>query len=122
MRRRSWIGSQSTVGLPLTITSPEVGSIKRLINLMVVVLPEPLRPSSTRVSPRSTCKLRWANSVLPLDSAKLTSRNSMAISSGFIKNRTIYFPLTARYFVTPVETGGHPYEENLDTGFRRHDG
>ena len=41
------------VVLPSTSTSPEVGSIMPLIRRSAVVLPEPLRPSSTSVSPGS---------------------------------------------------------------------
>src|SRR6266436_899383 len=48
MLRRRRIGSQSVVDSPLTRTSPELGTRSRLMSLREVVLPDPLRPSSTR--------------------------------------------------------------------------
>ena len=55
LRRR--MGSQSACGRPSTMISPEDDSSRRLMSLSVVVLPEPLRPRSTKVSPGATWKL-----------------------------------------------------------------
>src|SRR2546427_3845166 len=56
MRRRSRVGSRPAARSPATSTSPAVGSSKRLMSFRVVVLPDPLRPSRTRVSPAPTVK------------------------------------------------------------------
>src|SRR5713101_3948419 len=61
------MGSQSEVRRPSTRTSPAVGSSNRLISLSVVVLPEPLRPSKTNVSPRSTCRFTSESSARPCE-------------------------------------------------------
>ena len=58
MLRRRRMGSHSRVELPSTWISPALGSSRRLMSLSVVVLPDPLRPSSTSVSPRRTLRLR----------------------------------------------------------------
>src|SRR5579885_873676 len=58
IRRRRRIGSHSRTGLPSTSTSPSVASIRRLTSFSVVVLPQPLWPSSTSVSPLSTFRLK----------------------------------------------------------------
>ncbi len=47
-----------SLGTPFTRISPEVGETRRFTSLRVVVLPEPLRPSSTRISPCATRRLR----------------------------------------------------------------
>ena len=54
MLRRSSIGSHSVVFRPFTISSPDVGSISRLMRFSVVVLPQPDSPSNIRMSPRLT--------------------------------------------------------------------
>ena len=51
------MGSHAAVGVPSTSTSPEVGVSSRFTILSAVVFPEPLRPSSTSVSPLSTEKV-----------------------------------------------------------------
>src|SRR2546427_7358155 len=56
MPRRSRVASSACVGRPAIRISPAVGSSRRLISLRAVVLPEPLRPSSTSVSPGATPK------------------------------------------------------------------
>src|ERR1044072_2948948 len=79
MLRRRCIASHSIVDLPSTRTSPAVGSSKRLMSLSVVVLPDPLRPSKTSVSPRATSKLRSQTRRLsPM--LRLTLRNSITVS------------------------------------------
>src|SRR5690242_13268788 len=80
MARLSRTGSHSLVRLPCTRTSPPVGINIALMRRSAVVLPEPLRPSSTSVSPGSTVKFRWLRMVRP-PMAKLTSRNSTALIS-----------------------------------------
>src|SRR5262249_60160288 len=52
--RRSRKGGTAPVPCPATTTCPALGSIRRLISFSVVVFPEPLRPSSTSVSPAAT--------------------------------------------------------------------
>src|ERR1700722_3879102 len=69
------IGSQSRVLFPSTITCPLVGKSKPLVILSAVVFPDPLRPSSTSVSPVSTEKLTPDRIVRPPISYD-TSRNS----------------------------------------------
>src|ERR1022692_3038379 len=58
MRRFSRTGSQRRVGVPSTSTSPALGKSKPFTILSAVVLPEPLRPSSTNVSPASTERVK----------------------------------------------------------------
>src|ERR1051325_2386893 len=59
--------------------------MSRLISFIVVVLPEPLRPRSTRVSPSRTWRFKSASKVrLPPGRTKLTSRNSMAVDASVI--------------------------------------
>src|SRR5512135_2855224 len=65
MRLRRRMVSHAVVARPSTSTSPSVGSRSRLISFSVVVLPEPLRPSNTRVSPRRTCKHRLVRRARP---------------------------------------------------------
>src|SRR5688572_12555529 len=71
------MGSHAPVEIPSTLTSPEVGASRRLIIFMVVVLPEPLRPRSTSVSPRAIVRLRSARSFFPSPISKLTFSNSI---------------------------------------------
>src|SRR6185369_4869595 len=75
MRRRNSIGSQLVVVFPSTLTSPAEGSNSRLTSFKVVVFPQPDSPSRTRVSPRSTIKLRSVMMFVP-ESVKLTLSNS----------------------------------------------
>src|SRR5258708_7539896 len=77
MLRRKRIGSHSAVRRPLTRTSPAVGNSSRLISFKVVVLPEPLRPSSTRVSPCLTESTRSCSNGRPFRRKEAWS-NSMA--------------------------------------------
>ena len=56
-RRRAGGGTLATSS-PSTSTVPAVGSIKRLIILSVVVLPQPEPPSSTSSSPSATVSER----------------------------------------------------------------
>ena len=51
MWRFKRMGSHSRVDLPFTRTSPRVGNSIPLVILSAVVLPDPLRPSNTNVSP-----------------------------------------------------------------------
>ena len=66
MRRRNRIGSQFVVFFPSTNTPPDVGSRSRLISLSVVVLPDPLLPRSTTVSPDSIEKEMFSTRARPL--------------------------------------------------------
>ena len=52
-------------GVASTSTSPAEGRIIPLISRSAVVLPEPLRPSSTSVSPAATLSVRLSSIVLP---------------------------------------------------------
>src|SRR5438093_12190111 len=58
MPRRRRTGSEAVVARPWTSTSPEVGKSRPLTIFSAVVLPEPLRPSSTTVSPGSMASER----------------------------------------------------------------
>src|SRR5687767_5210158 len=58
VRRLRPIGSQRVVGLSSIKTSPALGKSRAFTIFKAVVLPEPLRPRSTSVSPASTSKLR----------------------------------------------------------------
>src|ERR1700730_16773891 len=71
----SRIGSHCRVVRPSTRTWPAVGNSIPLVILSAVVLPDPLRPSSTRVSPASTEKLTPDNTTRPAISYD-TFRNS----------------------------------------------
>src|SRR5580698_9590164 len=77
MLRRRRIGSHLAVERPLTRTSPSLGVRRPLISLRVVVLPEPLRPSNTTVSPLFTTSDRFSRRGRPLR-LKETRSNSMA--------------------------------------------
>src|ERR1700733_2159663 len=77
MLRRRRIGSHFVVERPLTRTSPSLGVRRPLISLRVVVLPEPLRPSNTTVSPLFTTSDRFSSRGRPLR-LKETRSNSMA--------------------------------------------
>ena len=57
MRRRSWRSSRNgkpMISRPSNFTLPEVGSIRRRIQRPVVVLPQPLSPTSPSTSPSCT--------------------------------------------------------------------
>src|SRR6266550_3997268 len=54
MRRRSTVGSTASAGSPAIRTAPPVGLRRRFTSFNVVVLPAPLRPSRTSVSPAPT--------------------------------------------------------------------
>src|ERR1700722_19585874 len=100
MRRRR-ITSQLPAGRPSTMTSPLLGVSKRLISLSVVVLPEPLRPSRTRVSPRCTSSLRsWRSSRPPSPFTLYAAlRNSMAgreLGESFIDACSLHFSFALR--------------------------
>src|ERR1700733_2299192 len=77
MLRRRRIGSHLVVERPLTRTLPSLGVRRALISLRVVVLPEPLRPSRTTVSPLFTTSDRFSSRGRPLR-LKETRSNSMA--------------------------------------------
>src|SRR6266516_3217738 len=66
MRRRSRVGSRPAARSPATSTSPVVGSSNRLMSFKVVVFPDPLRPSKTRVSPTPTVKDTFCTRFRPL--------------------------------------------------------
>ena len=82
MLRRRRMGSHTSVERPSTATSPSLGSSRRLISFSVVVLPEPLRPKSTRVSPRRTSRLKSASSRCAFAARNETWRNSMTFCGG----------------------------------------
>src|ERR1700730_11870070 len=77
MRRRR-IMSHSSRERPSTKIAPALCVCRPLISFRVVVLPEPLRPRSTRVSPRWTSRFRLRRRVVPLSRRYSTLRNSMA--------------------------------------------
>ncbi len=58
-RRRRRICSVLSVNnsSPASFTEPAVGSMRRITDFAVVVLPQPDSPTSERVSPRATSKL-----------------------------------------------------------------
>src|SRR6516225_3198972 len=58
MCRRSRVNSHSATGRPSTRTRPALAVIRQLIILSEVVLPEPLGPSSIRISPCWTVRLK----------------------------------------------------------------
>src|SRR3990170_5088146 len=72
------MGSHCVVAVPSTITSPSVGSRRRLINFSVVVLPQPLRPRRIKVSPRKISIFSPDRSVFPFTRRKPPLPNSMA--------------------------------------------
>ena len=53
---RARCGAQGRTGCPSMLTSPEVGGRRPEIISMAVVLPEPLGPTSTTISPGRTAK------------------------------------------------------------------
>src|SRR5579859_692758 len=83
MRRRKRITSTCALDSALTRISPELGVTRRLTSFNVVVLPEPLRPSSTSISPRSTCRLSPDNTCVPPTRYE-TSTNSMTGPVGVV--------------------------------------
>src|SRR6059036_3286874 len=87
MRRRSRVGSRAAVRSPATSTSPAVGSSSRLMSFRVVVFPDPLRPSKTRVSPTPTVKDTFCTSFRPFAGSAYPS------------------PRTSRVAVTPGPRG-----------------
>src|SRR5437773_1273785 len=79
MRRRKRVDSSAAARCPATSTSPAVGSSSRLMSFSVVVLPDPLRPSKTRVSPRPTVKDTFCTRMRPsAGSAYFNPRTSRA--------------------------------------------
>jgi hypothetical protein len=52
------MASQDALARPEINTSPSVGSNSRLMSFKMVVFPDPLRPSRTKVSPVETCRFR----------------------------------------------------------------
>ena len=67
MRRRSRMGSHSADDLPSNQISPEVGCTRPFTAFKRVVLPEPLRPSSTTVSPSPDAQTDIAQDRPPAD-------------------------------------------------------
>jgi hypothetical protein len=53
------------VDRPSTRTCPDVGNNIPLVNFKAVLLPDPLRPSKTKVSPASTERFTWDKIFLP---------------------------------------------------------
>ena len=51
MRRRSSTAGSDMTSSPSIVMRPEVGSIRRLIIFIVVVLPQPDGPTRTQISP-----------------------------------------------------------------------
>src|SRR5271157_1613440 len=73
------MASHCVTGIPSTRTSPSVGATRRLIILRQVVLPDPLRPSNIRVSPRPMERFTPDTRALLSETRKVTSANSMAV-------------------------------------------
>src|SRR6516225_5724099 len=73
------MGSHSREALLSTNTSPEEATSKRLMSFRQVVLPEPLRPNSIRVSPRCTVRFSPESSTFPDDNRYSTLQNSIAL-------------------------------------------
>src|SRR2546426_1122483 len=82
MRRRSRMASHSVVFVPSTKTSPDVGSRRRLISLSVVVLPEPLRPRRTMVSPATIFNERFSTRARPLIAYAALRNSTTLIMAG----------------------------------------
>src|SRR5438552_6928635 len=81
MRRFSLIGSQDVVGMPSTHTSPSVGNSSPFTIFSAVVFPEPLRPSSTRVSPAASEKLRLRRIWCPLIRYETPRNSTIGVTS-----------------------------------------
>src|SRR5215467_12565134 len=67
--------------IPRIVIVPEVGGMRPLIMLIVVVFPDPLGPSSPNTWPRATSRLSWltaVNSFLPRPNCLVTSRSAIA--------------------------------------------
>src|SRR5215471_10499842 len=67
--------------IPRIVIVPEVGGMRPLIMLIVVVLPDPLGPSSPNTWPRATSRWSWltaVNSFLPRPNCLVTSWSAMA--------------------------------------------
>ena len=78
------------MGTPSIETSPALGRSKPFTIFKAVVLPDPLRPRSTRVSPASTSKLRSCRIVFLTDA----SRN---LTKGDQRTRAPLVHMTLRY-------------------------
>src|SRR5947207_2086412 len=62
---------------------PDVGSIKRLISFMVVVLPHPDGPTSTHTSPGGTSSERWSTATWSPNTLVTPSRRIKASDATF---------------------------------------
>src|SRR5437762_1424597 len=117
MLRRSRMRSHAVVGRPCTITSPLVGKSRPFTILRAVVLPEPLRPSNTRISPELTCKLSRSSIRLP-PIVYETSRNSTTFigRTGLQRVHSVRDPQTLgkRPFLI------HPLRLDSETRFTSH--
>src|ERR687889_908596 len=88
-------------GSPSMSISPSVISIKRLTTRMEVVLPQPLGPTNTQISPSSTSKERSLTTGLSEPGhVLLTPLNSIIASP--MRPRKVRFP---RVYVRPPEQG-----------------
>lgn len=60
MVRRSSFGSMDSASLPPIVIRPDVGSMRRLIIRIVVVLPQPDGPTNTTTSPAGMVSDTWS--------------------------------------------------------------
>src|SRR6185295_350252 len=87
MRRRSAVSGVAVTGSPAIITTPPAGTSSRFTSFNVVVLPAPLRPSRTSVSPAPTENEIPSTRSLPLPA---NSYRKSFTSSAMATERQIY--------------------------------
>src|ERR1700704_6630010 len=78
MVRRRTMGSQLSTSRPSTITCPLSARTSRLIVLSAVVLPDPLVPRRTRISPSRTESEIRSRAAPPPGNRLVTSSNAAA--------------------------------------------
>src|SRR3974390_2472771 len=104
------MGSQSRDDRRSTHTSPDDGVSNRLMSFRQVVFPDPLRPSSIRVSPRRIARSRFDSTTLSGATVYPTFLNSMAKSgSSFILFPWLWVgPVIAHQPIRTLTESGSP--------------
>src|SRR2546426_2681780 len=93
-RRRTSISSSSVIfetTRPPTRTSPSSGRRKPRMCFRVTLLPTPLRPSTTTISPRRTSKLTSSSTFWSSKDFETCANSMYPTRSGFVSRATIFW-------------------------------
>src|SRR3954447_22020868 len=119
MPSRSFTGSTPATSLPSTVSTPDVGSIIRLIIRIEVVLPQPEGPTNTASVPSGTSSVRSSTATVPSGYLLVTPSKLITLSPPQSLVEPVVLSPLARRLVRIDAAVARRGGVHLDEGLRR---